>query len=79
MTAEMLLCCVFASHGACRSFSHMLCCCDSAFLSHETGCDYSERPVAFSREDLVVWMVNSELAVLPSLFVDVVRLDQSQL
>lgn len=40
--------------------------------------DYSERPLAFSREDLVVWTVNNELDVVPSLFVDVVRLDQSQ-
>lgn len=48
------------------------------FLTHESRYDYSERPLAFSWEGLVVWIVNSELDVVPSLFVDVVRLDQSQ-
>lgn len=48
------------------------------FLRHNPRFDYSARQFASSLVDLLVWIMNNELVLVQSLFVAVVRLDQSQ-
>lgn len=45
----------------------------ASFLTHKPRYDYSERQFAFSWGDLVVWIVNNELDLVPCLFAAVVK------